>query len=140
MEHTYWNNKGKFQADYDRLLPFMPDSGPADTAAGEIIRAISKLGYDFYNNGMGNNTSGAVNYLRRMAAIDQETYQTIYAYTRGQTYEGYYDGDELHTAIENMVDSAVYFIKTNPYLETLPNTVDMFEFEDEFENFDEDYY
>ena len=131
MQNTYWNNQGKFQADYDRLVELMPGMGNCDTVAGEMIRSVSRLGYDLYNNGMGNNTSGAVNFLREKGAIDRDTHSTIYEFTRGRLYEGRYEGDALQVAIERAVDMTVEMIMRNPQLLTMANTEDMFDYADE---------
>jgi len=138
MQNTYWNKQGTYQADYDRLVEAMPLMGNCDTVAGEMIRSVSRLGYDFYNNGMGNNTSGAVNFLLVKGAIDSKTHATIYEYTRGLTYAGCYGGDSLQTAIERAVDMTIKFILDNPQLETTPNTEDMFDYEDPEQNFCEE--
>lgn len=140
MQNTYWNQKGRFQSEFDELCKLMPPSGCCDTVAGELIRSANRLAYDFYNNGMGNNTSGAANFLREKGAIDPETYATIYAYTRGTIYRGHYEGDSLHTAIERAIDMTVEMIIRNPVLITQANTEDQFDYEDEFEQFDEDEY
>lgn len=144
MENTYWNNKGQFQAEYDELVKLLPAAGACDTLAGEMIRAVSRLGYDFYNNGMGNNTSGAVNFLRNNGAVDADTYSTIYAYTTGRVYQGSYAGDALHRAIERAVDMTVEMIVRNPQLTAIVNTEDMFDYEDPMLSYDEedefDYY
>ena len=52
-EPTYWNHKGKYQKLYDLLYgSLVPmEEGKADTQAGEILRIVSKLYYDVYNNG-----------------------------------------------------------------------------------------
>lgn len=139
MENTYWNHKGKFQSAYDELVKLMPASGKSDTVAGEMVRSISRLGYDFYNNGMGNNTSGAANFLREQGAISPEVYNTIYEYTRGRLYHGNYDGDALQVAIEKATDQTLEFITRNPVLITMANSQDMFDFEDEEERFDDEY-
>jgi hypothetical protein len=138
MENTYWNGQGKFQAGYNELVKLMPGSGRADTVAGEMIRAVSRLGYDFYNNGMGNNTSGAANFLREKGALDPKTYETIYEYTRGQLYRGRYNGDSLQLAIERATDMTVEMITRNPVLITMSNTEDMFDFEDAEEHYEYD--
>ena len=52
MENIYYHSKGRYQADYDRLVDLMPGSGQSETVAGELIRAVSKLGHELYNNGM----------------------------------------------------------------------------------------
>jgi hypothetical protein len=136
MKNTYWNDSGKFQAEFDELIKLMPSSGNASTVAGELIRAANRLAYDFYNNGMGNNTSGAVNFLKHFSAIDNTVYTTIYEYTRGRIYNGGYDGDSLQTAIEQMIDQTVEMIVRNPQLITMSNTDDIFNYSDE----DERYY
>ena len=140
---TYWNQNGAHQATYDRLVDAMPDMGACDTLAGELIRSASRLGYDFYNNGMGNNTSGAANFLLEKGAIDDDTYDTIYEYTRGRSYTGNYDGDNFHQAIERMIDMTCEYIERNPQFETVSNTEDMFDYQDREERFydeEESYY
>ena len=138
MQNTYWNKSGAHQAEFDRLVKLMPSMGNCDTVAGELIRAASKLGYDFYNNGMGNNTSGAVNFLKTKGAIDRNTYNTIYEYTRGLVYDGRYNGDSLQVAMESMVDQTVQHILANPELETQPNTTDMYDLSEEDQHWCED--
>ena len=141
MQNTYWNKAGKYQADYDRLVEAMPDMGNCDTTAGEMIRAASKLGYDFYNNGMGNNTSGAINFLDEQGVFDMDRtniYGVIYEFTRGRVYDGRYNGDALQVAIERMVDMTIELILANPYLETQKNTLDMFDYSDPDQHFCDD--
>ena len=49
---SYWNNNGAYQKEYDELYEkLVPSSGEADTVHGEMIRATSRLFYDFCNNG-----------------------------------------------------------------------------------------
>ena len=54
-EGSYWDNKGKYQQEYDAawkaLIPF---EGEADDGLPEALRAISRVGYDYYNNGFCN--------------------------------------------------------------------------------------
>ncbi len=48
----YWNNKGKYQKTYEALYKEgVPPEGKADKEWAEIIRVISRLYYDIYNNG-----------------------------------------------------------------------------------------
>ena len=52
---TYWNNDGQYQKAYDALYKkLVPDMGNANSAHGELLRNISKLYHDWYNNGWGN--------------------------------------------------------------------------------------
>ena len=139
MENTYWNDKGKFQAEYTRMVDeLVPSMGNCETVAGELVRAVGRIGYDFYNNGMGNNTSGALNFLKHHSAIDDDVFAAIYDYTRGQLYHGRYDGDALQVAIERAVDMTVEFILRNPQLMTMENTEDMFDYEEEMQHFCEE--
>lgn len=138
MQNTYWNHKGRFQAEFDELIKLMPMMGNADTFAGELIRAANRLAYDFYNNGMGNNTSGAVNFLKHFSVIDDSVYETIYEYARGRIYNGCYEGDRLQVAIEQMIDQTVEMITRNPVLITQSNTRDIFDFQDPEEYYEEE--
>ena len=137
MENTYWNNKGRFQAEFDNLSGLMPMTGSSDVVAGELIRAANRLAYDFYNNGMGNNTSGAINFLKKNSAISDSLYDTVYPWTTGRVYDGDYDGDPLQLAIEAIIDSTVEMIVRNPQLVTMKNTDDIFNYSDKEQYFDD---
>lgn len=129
MQNIYWHEKGKYQADYARLCDeLIPAVGACDTVAGEMLRSATRLAYDLYNNGMGNNTSGAVNFLHAKGVIDSKTHATIYDYTRGLLYDGRYEGDSLQVAIEHMIDCTVEHILAHPELTTAENTEDQFDY------------
>lgn len=140
MNNTYWNKQGKYQQDFDRLIKLMPGYGPAPTVGGEMMRAANRLVYDFYNNGMGNNTSGALNYLDKLGVMDEDNtniFGTVYEYTRGKVYQGGYDGDALQIAIERIMDMTIERLLAQPELETQTHIDDMFEYEDPEQHFDE---
>lgn len=49
---TYWNDKGKYQAQYDYVWNnLVPDSGSSDNEHIEAIRCVGRLYYEYYNNG-----------------------------------------------------------------------------------------
>jgi hypothetical protein len=51
----YWDNEGKYQGQYDRAWKqLIPASGEAKDGLPEALRAISRIGYDYYNNGFCN--------------------------------------------------------------------------------------
>jgi len=136
--NNYWNETGKNQKDFDRLLEAVPAMGKCDTVAGEMIRAANKLGYDYWNNGMGNNTSGAVNYLDHIGVFDMDRtnlFGKIYEYTRGKCPPRFYE-DEFAGYINDMIDMTVEYILAHPELETQKNDKDMFDFEDPEEPWD----
>lgn len=55
MNTSYWNSNGELQEDYDRLYKeLVPAQGAAQTIEGELIRSISRLYWDYCNNGNGN--------------------------------------------------------------------------------------
>lgn len=48
---TYWNNQGKFQAQYDYVWEHLvPECGSSDNEHVEAIRCIGRLYYEYYNN------------------------------------------------------------------------------------------
>ena len=52
---SYWDNEGKYQAEYDAAWKaLIPASGEAEDGLPEALRAISRVGYDYYNNGFCN--------------------------------------------------------------------------------------
>ena len=52
---VYWDNEGKYQGQYDRAWKkLIPASGEAKDGLPESLRAISRIGYDYYNNGFCN--------------------------------------------------------------------------------------
>ena len=50
--NQYWNNTGAYQKEYKELYAkLVPARGEAKTYNGELLRAISRLGYEYNNNG-----------------------------------------------------------------------------------------
>ena len=50
--NNYWNESGAYWNEYSKLWDeHVPPSGKAETIVGEMIRCISRLQYDYYNNG-----------------------------------------------------------------------------------------
>jgi len=49
---NYWGETGIYWNEYSKLWDeLVPQSGQAETIVGEMIRCISRLQYDYYNNG-----------------------------------------------------------------------------------------
>lgn len=49
---SYWSKNGRHQKTYDRLYAkLVPDLGEAGSDAGELLRTVSNVYYDIYNNG-----------------------------------------------------------------------------------------
>ena len=52
---TYWDNEGKYQEQYSKAWEkLIPAQGEAEDGWPEALRAISRIGYDYYNNGFCN--------------------------------------------------------------------------------------
>lgn len=143
----YWDGNGKYQAKqdelYDRLVPAV---GKSHCMAGELLRAANRVYYDAYNNGFGNNTSGAAKFLQAnlLPAFpdDLELKQAcklIYGYSNTGTCV---DVDEkCDAALDLIVDRVVEAIRANPQLLEL-ETIDLFDLQDddiELEDDEEDW-
>jgi hypothetical protein len=67
-EKTYWNREADlfdlYSKYYDALVPSV---GPASTEEGELLRAISNLTYDHYNNGSCNARTDMASELVRLS-------------------------------------------------------------------------
>lgn len=78
-EGRYWDGKGEYQDEYNRLWDkLVPGSGSAETSHGELLRIISRIYYDWYNNGFANidNLDGAIRGLQQLGSeleIDKDT-------------------------------------------------------------------
>lgn len=49
---SYWNENGLYQDTYDKLYEVLvPVTGAAENLFGEVVRAINRLSYEYYNNG-----------------------------------------------------------------------------------------
>tara|TARA_R100001510_G_C7645650_1_gene203005 strand:+ start:135 stop:578 length:444 start_codon:yes stop_codon:yes gene_type:complete len=52
---TYWDDEGKYQSEYNQAWEqLIPAQGEAKDGWPEALRAISRIGYDYYNNGFCN--------------------------------------------------------------------------------------
>jgi len=67
-EKTYWNRKADLFDLYTKYQEAMvPSRGSADTEEGELLRAISNLTYDHYNNGSCNTRTDMASELVRLS-------------------------------------------------------------------------
>lgn len=140
---TFWNNEHPLAAKADELYQkLVPPSGMSDCIVGELLRAASRIHYDWFNNGWGcNNWSGAVNYIREYAtdelSLDAETQKRlndslnyVYEYSHGEpsSHLGYNQAPCQHvTTIEEIIVEGI--MNTSP-VDWMPNTVDMFDLQE----------
>lgn len=132
---NFWDQTHPLAADSDRLYEkLVPSHGMCNTLQGETIRASSKIGYDWYNNGWGcNNWSGAVVYLMRYAMelaqnrTNEERAAFIQAlsavrwYSHGESCD--IDDDEADKLCTTIQAFVVQNILDNP--QPRPNTINM---------------
>ena len=122
---SYYNGTGLHQSDSEFLEKLVPSSGPSKFLIGEISRAASRIYHDYFNNGFGNNWTGAFNFLDEYTKLDPSVRQFLEYYAGGRVVP---DGanPNLDVLIEKMVDDAVVFAMNveNP---RAPRPADMFD-------------
>ena len=110
--------KKEWAAMEERL---MPASGKAETVAGEIIRAVDRNWYRWYNDGdkinvgYGKETcNGTARYLEKIRGSEFPA----------EVWNGSLGEDAYTDFTERLVEEMFAFIKERPELETTPNTED----------------
>ena len=124
----------KINSLFDELVPA---SGKADTVAGEIIRAISRIGYRNYNDGdhvgvgYGKETCNpAARYLMKKAG--EEVADAI-ADLWGLEPDDLYD-----ERLSDLEEKVLFYIEQHPELKTTPNSEDMWDYRDKTEDVDDE--
>ncbi len=126
---------------FDELVPM---SGKCDTEAGEIIRAVNRIGYRFFNDGdiaghgYGRETvNPAVRYLA-FRLNDQNCNEVFHRFSL--LLEGdYISDDEYRDLIAELESCAILYIALNKSYET-HNTRDFWDFRDAELDVDNDPY
>lgn len=149
----FWNNEHPLCEEHDRLAEaLIPMSGSCETLQGEFLRAVSRLYYDHYNNGSGNNTTGAWNLLDRTGARYiqehlsedqlQEFLNALYEirpYANCNAPSVTFEETTLNDAFDEIVKTVTLFaLKLEKENNFIPNSVNMFDFEDPTEYEEED--
>ena len=123
---------------FDELVPA---SGKADTMAGELVRAICRISYRWYNDGdqlgigYGKETCNpAGRYLGEFGSDEMAKmlYQLIYDPIYDDSYDGAYEA-----ALIDLEGETLKYLKDNPELRTMPNEIDMWELRDKYEDVDD---
>lgn len=136
----------EYRVFWDQLIP---DSGKAETVEGEMLRAVSKIQHDFYNNGFGNNWSGALAYLQQYLPsfgvnIPHTLWNTISPYATGRTHPNNQKiENNIGLALDQITDGVMAAIRSangNYH----PNQADMYDmssptqWSDDEDDYDED--
>ncbi len=61
---------------FKRLEHILPPSGPTGTIEGELFRAANRIAFDGYNNGFGNDTTQAWNFIKKHGPSNLRKYLT----------------------------------------------------------------
>ena len=122
------------EALYDKLVP---SQGSADTVEGEILRAINRIIYRYYNDGdyyyegYGTETAGpAHSYLVNSKSSISANLNRIFNESRDKEYE-----QMLDKALGLILD---YIEKHEAEGYSEPNSEDLFDYESEFKDEEED--
>ena len=115
--------EAKNEALFDELVPM---EGFAATRAGELVRAVNRIGYRFWNDGdqigvdYGNETCNAAArfIMFEFPATEMDKVVT--------SLWGLVDEDMYEVGVEKLVREMLEYIESNPDLKVEPNTVDMF--------------
>lgn len=116
----------------------VPDSGKAATVAGEIIRAISRIGYrnsndgDHVGVGYGKETCNpAARYLMKKAG--EEVADAI-ADLWGLEPDDLYD-----ERLAEVEEEVIAYIEKHPELKEIENTEDMWDYRNEYDDADDEW-
>lgn len=107
---TYWEGNGPHQREYMQLREaLVAPEGMSDTVEGEMICAAERLTHDQYNNGGGNNLSGAFYYLRQhLPFFRQEWTDALIPFVSGSG--GLFCSNEQLRAVEEILDATVQHV------------------------------
>lgn len=120
-------NREQLCALFRRLVSF---EGKADTVAGEIVRAINRIGYRYWNDGeqfgywSGKETvNPAGRYL--MEKCDPAVRDAV-----KDAWSTDYDDPVYEKKLATLMAAILEYLKSHPELEIMENTEDMFDFRD----------
>lgn len=109
MRNSYWSKQGKHQKEYDATCKFIPLKGASFYKKGEIVRAASRIYYDLFNNGFGNDWSSFAAYLFDNVPsirLDEEINTIFLNYGNGVVVEDC-DFDYFCVVMNRMIDLAI---------------------------------
>ena len=121
---------------HDLFEELVPASEKADTLAGEIVRAICRLGYRNYNDGdhlgigYGRETCNPAGRFLAKRCDDRVARCVRDAW-------GIRDDDLYDEALEKLEIAVLEYLDAHPELKTAPNTEDMWDCYDRYEDVDD---
>lgn len=126
---------------FDELVPF---EGKAWSVAGELVRAVNRIGYRFWNDGdqigieYGNETCNAAARYIMYEFPDTEMDEIV------ASLWGLYDEKKYETGVERLVASMVEYLENNPKLMEEESKVEFFQYRENddifWEEEDDEWY
>jgi hypothetical protein len=113
----YWDNTGRYEVEANELQTLIPAMGQCATHKGELWRATTKIYWDYYNNGFGNNWEAPAAFLMDHVELPVAVQRMLCECARGNMGNDLYDVE-----IEQMVDTVIEFLRDK---EDWPNNKDM---------------
>ncbi len=149
---TFWNDEHPLSAKANELFTaLVPDEGHCETLQGEMLRASTKISYDWFNNGWGcNNWSGAVVFISKYYHLFQNPLDKffidelmltaclnyVHGYSHGEPCTQDYDGKVCET-VTKIHEIIINTIIANP--EPIANPCDMYDLqESQYNDYSED--
>jgi hypothetical protein len=135
---TFWNNDHPLSAKSEELFKqLIPFDGNCPSLQGELLRASTKISYDWFNNGWGcNNWSGAVVFLQKFfkdlpvqpapEVIAKLHHELSYAHEFSHGERAPRSDDRSDFAVTTIHEIVVQAVLDNPML--IANTRDMYDF------------
>lgn len=124
---------------FDELVPA---SGRADTVAGEIVRAVSRIGYRWWNDGdmigvgYGKETcNAAARYL--VKACDKRVGDAIADMWGDRSRFHTYSDEKYEMLMQKLNGEVLGYLEEHPELKQAANTEDMFDYYDRYEDADD---
>lgn len=117
------------EAKYEKLFAeLVPASGKCETFEGELLRAISKIYYDYTNNGFGNNWSGAYNFLDQHFGLLRSERVALGPYARGRVCQDadYDENDPILRVLDELLTRIINHIGDK----RTPNFCDMYDLQE----------
>lgn len=118
---------------HDLVVGLVPQSGHAETVAGEIVRAVCRINYRYINDGdhvgvgYGKNTCNpAARFLMKKAGADVA--QAV------SNLWGLKDDEHYYVLLDVLIEEVLSYIEDNPELRNTENTEDMLDFVDKEED------
>lgn len=140
-KQTFWGGNHPLKETYRALsVQLVPDYGRSDTVQGELIRAATRINYDWFNNGWGcNNWSGAVLFIKQYASelpVKLAKEDLVLLHNSLNECHGQSHGEPMHMDADytsdlctTVMELVLKLVISNP--EPVSNTVDMFDLSEE---------